>query len=309
MQGPSSAYRTLKDVPRPDNLRPGSPLCPGCGGEISLRLALKALGARTIVVHVPGCFGPLSLYPYAAITNSMLFSPFASAPAVAQGLVDGIQSRVAKGRLEDPGSKVLVLTGDGAAYDIGLQSTSGAIHRGLDFYYLCYDNEANGNTGFQYSSSTPYGSWTSTTQAKGTTFGNDLRKKDLFEIWRAHKPPYAATLAVSRPVDFLKKFEKATKIAGPRLFVAMSVCPTGWGSSPSETVKVDRLAVESGLWPLKEAIDGVVTHTYVPRKRIPVRDYLQKQRRYDHLFRPKENAEVLKRIQDDVDAYWAGIAP
>jgi pyruvate ferredoxin oxidoreductase beta subunit len=298
MKETDTAFRTLKDVPRPDYLRPGSPLCPGCGGEISLRLALKALGDRTIIVHVPGCFGPLSLYPYVSVSNSLLFTTFASAPAAAQGLVDGIKARVEKGKLTDPRAKVLVVTGDGAAYDIGLQSTSGAIHRGLDFYYLCYDNEADANTGFQFSSASPYASSTSTTRASGSSPRNELRKKDLFEIWRAHKPPYLATVAVSRPMDLLRKFERASKIEGPKLFIALSVCPTGWGSSPRE-------AVETGIWPLKEAVDGKLTHTYIPRNRTPVQEYLRKQRRFEHLFRPKENSEAVKKIHDDVDRYWA----
>jgi pyruvate ferredoxin oxidoreductase beta subunit len=256
------------------------------------------------MVHVPGCFGPLSLYPYVSVSNSMLFTTFASAPAAAQGIVDGIKARVEKGKLVDPDAKVLVVTGDGAAYDIGLQSTSGAIHRGLDFYYLCYDNEADANTGFQFSSASPYASSTSTTKASASSLGNELRKKDLFEIWRAHKPPYLATVAVSRPMDLLRKFERASRIKGPKLFIALSVCPTGWGSSPRETVKIDKLAVETGVWPLKEAVDGKVRHTYVPRKRTPVREYLQKQKRFEHLFRPNENSEAIDKIQNDVDRYW-----
>ena len=294
----------MKDTPRSEFLVSGSPLCPGCGGEAAVKLALKALGERTVVVLVPSCFGLLTLYPYTSMKNPTLFAPFACGPAAAQGLVDGIGIRVEKGEIADPKSKVLVLTGDGAAYDIGLQATSGAIQRRLDFYYLCYDNEAYGNTGFQYSSATPLASATTTTHATGVMDGNPLRKKDLFEVWRAHRPPYVATVAVSRPVDLLRKFEKASKIPGPKLFIALGVCPTGWGSEPRETVGLDRLAVETGLWPLKEAVDGRVTHTYVPRKRLPVEEYLRKQKRFAHLFKPEEKRETLKKIQGDVDAYW-----
>lgn len=297
-------YKTMKDTPKQDYLRPGSPLCAGCGGEIAARLALKALGPRTIVVSVPGCFGLLSLYPYATIENSMLFAPFACGPAAAQGIVDGIRIQVEKRAIVDPGSKVLVLTGDGAAYDIGLQATSAAIHRGLDFYYLCYDNEAYGNTGFQFSSATPFGSSTSTTPAANVLEGNSLKKKDLFEIWRAHNPSYLATVAISKPVDLLRKFERASRISGPKLFIALSVCPTGWGSEPRQTVKIDRLAVESGLWPLKESVNGKVTHTYIPRKRLPVENYLKTQRRFEHLFGAVGSKPTIQMIQKDVNEYW-----
>lgn len=307
MQADQTVFRTMKDTPAAEYLVSGSPLCPGCGGEAALKLALKALGERTIVVLVPSCFGLLTLYPYTSMKNSTLFTPFACAPASAQGLVDGINIRVEKQEIDDPHAKVLVVTGDGAAYDIGLQATSGAIHRRLDFYYLCYDNEAYGNTGFQFSSATPFASATTTTHATGLMDGNPLGKKDLFEVWRAHKPPYVATLAVSRPVDLLRKFERASKIRGPKLFITLGVCPTGWGSEPRETVRVDRLAVETGLWPLKEAVDGKVVHTYVPRKRLPVEEYLKKQGRFQHLFKPRENREALRKIQTKVDEYWEGI--
>ncbi len=308
MQADQTAFRTMKDTPAREYLVSGSPLCPGCGGEIALKLALKAMGERTIVAFVPSCFGLLTLYPYSSMKNSTLFTPFACGPAAAQGIVDGINIRVEKGEIKDPRSKVLVLTGDGAAYDIGLQSTSGAIHRRLDFYYLCYDNEAYGNTGFQFSSATPFASATSTTHATESTPGNPLRKKDLFEVWRAHRPPYVATVAVSRPVDLLRKFEKASKIRGPKLFIALGVCPTGWGSEPRETVRVDRLAVETGIWPLKEAVGGRVVHTYVPRRRAPVEEYLKKQKRFQHLFSPKENRGAVQAIQNAVDSYWEGVS-
>ncbi|MDG6987770.1 MAG: pyruvate synthase [Nitrososphaerota archaeon] len=307
VQSTDSAFRTLKDVPREERLRPGSPLCAGCGGEAVVRLALKALGPRTIVVSVPGCLALLALYPYATLTSSLLFTTFASGPAAAQGIVDGIMARVEKGKLADPNSKVMVLTGDGAAYDIGLQATSGAVQRGLDFYYLCYDNEAYGNTGFQYSSATPLAASTSTTAALGGSIGSGLKKKNLFEIWRAHNPAYLATISLSRPVDLLRKFERAAKVKGPKLFIAFSVCPTGWGSEPRMTVKLDKLAVESGIWPLKEAVDGKVVHTYIPRRRVPVEEYLRIQRRFEHLFEPSKKEETIASIQRNVDAYWTDV--
>ena len=242
------------------------------------------------------------LYPYATLKTPMLFAPFPAGPAAAQGLVDGIEALVRKGKMRDPEAKVMVLTGDGAAYDIGLQATSAAIHRELDFYYLCYDNEAYGNTGFQFSGSTPPWAKTSTTPA-----GAELRKKDLFDIWLAHNPPYLATVAVSKPVDLLRKFERASRIKGPKLFIALGVCPTGWGSDPSLTIKLDKLAVETGIFPLKEAINGKVRHTYIPKSRKPVEEYLKLQKRYEHLFKPVRRNDIIQKIQEEVDQYWENI--
>jgi len=295
-------FKTLKDTPSFDLLTPGSPLCAGCGGSVILKLALKVLGPRTIVVSVPGCLALLELYPYTSLKNPMLFAPFPAGPAAAQGLVDGILAQIEKGRLQPDEVKVLLLTGDGAAFDIGLQATSAAIHRGLDFYYLVYDNEAYGNTGFQFSSSTPPAARTTTTPE-----GNALPKKDLFEIWRAHKPAYVATVAASKPVDLLRKFEKASGMKGSKLFLGLGVCPTGWGSDPSQTIKLDKLAVETGLFPLKEAVYGEVRHTYIPRSRKPVEEYLKTQKRFEHLFKPVRRDDLIKQIQDEVDRYWASV--
>ncbi|HIQ30443.1 MAG TPA: pyruvate synthase [Candidatus Caldiarchaeum subterraneum] len=297
-----TSFKTLRDTPISEYLTPGSPLCGGCGGEIIVKLALKALGPKTILVSVPGCLALFELYPYTSLKTPMLFAPFPAGPAAAQGIVDGIEALVSKGRVSNPGVKVLLLTGDGAAYDIGLQATSAAIHRGLDFYYLCYDNEAYGNTGFQFSGSTPLAASTSTTPA-----GSGLRKKDLFEIWRAHNPPYVATVAASRPVDLLRKFEKAQRFRGPKLFIALGVCPTGWGSDPALTVRLDKLAVETGIFPLKEAVYGRVRHTYIPRSRKPVEEYLRHQRRFEHLFKPVRRDDLIRQIQEDVDRYWENV--
>ena len=153
--------------------------------------------------------------------------------------------------------KVVVLTGDGSAYDMGLSSTSGAIHRNLDFYYICYDNEAYGNTGFQRSGATPFGSKTGTTPpGKMIRTGAELPKKDLFEIWRSHKPPYLATISPAHPVDLANKFKKAEGYHGPKLFISISPCPPGWGMDSSHSVRLAKLAVDTGTWPLKEAIHG-----------------------------------------------------
>ncbi len=213
-------------------------------------------------------------------------------------------SLIAKGRIpESEDLKVLVLAGDGSTYDMGLSSTSAAIHRGLDFWYLCYDNEAYGNTGFQTSAASPLGSQTTTSRSSLPE-----SKKDIFEIRRAHKPPYVATVSSHKPVDLADKVYRAMKRRGPKLFLSLAVCPTGWGFDPELSDQLARLAVETGVWPLKEAVDGNLRHTLIPSRLKPIEDYLKPQRRFRHLFLPERNERLLAQIQANVDKYWEDVA-
>ncbi len=299
----------LKELPRDELLAPGSPLCAGCGGLLALRLLLKALDGNVVVVNAAGCLTLLAVYPYTPLRTSWLYTTMGSAPAGAQGIRDALDVLMAKGRLpaaED--LQVVVLAGDGATLDIGLASLSGAIHRGLDFFYLCYDNEAFGNTGFQMSSASPFGSRTATSPSTALRAAGTLQqKKDLFEIWRAHRPPYVATLSTADPVDLVDKVRRAMRLRGPKLFTALAVCPPGWGSDPSLGFEIAKLALDTGIWPLKEAVEGKVRHTYIPEHRRPVEDYLRSQRRFAHLFSPRRQDAALLRMQQSVDAYWADV--
>jgi pyruvate ferredoxin oxidoreductase beta subunit len=307
MMSAATKFRTLKDMPKEDYIAPGNTLCAGCGGAVAMRIFHRALGPNVAWVNAASCMTVSVSYPLSSVKSNWLYTAFASAPAGAQGLRDGLDALMAKGKLRrSEDLKVVVVTGDGAAYDIGFQSTAGAIQRGLDFYYLCYDNEAYGNTGFQMSSSTPYGSSSKTTPATvAYPYGNTNRKRDLFEAWRALKAPYVATLSNSHGVDFLRKVEKGGTVKGSKLYIDFAACPTGWGFDPKESVEVEKLAVQTGIWPLKEAVDGEVRHTVVPRALIPVREYLKTQERYEHLFKPVEKTEAIAAIQKAVDEYWA----
>ncbi|HUI86216.1 MAG TPA: thiamine pyrophosphate-dependent enzyme [Nitrososphaerales archaeon] len=300
-------FKTLKDIPIEDETVPGGTLCAGCGGQHIIRIFHKVLGKDVVWVNAAGCVTTLYAYPLSPMKSSWMYTAFASAPAGAQGIRDALDILIEKGKVSPSDDlKVVVVSGDGAAYDIGLQSTSGAIQRDLDFYYLVYDNEAYGNTGFQMSSSTPFGSSSTTTPATSIfRAGNTGRKKDLFEIWRAHTPPYIATLSGAHLTDFMRKVEKAEAIKGPKLFLSLSACPTGWSFDPQDTIRVERLGVETGVWPLKEAVDGEVRHTYVPRSLKPVELYLSSQDRFRHLFKPTRNEEALAKIQQSVLRYWA----
>jgi pyruvate ferredoxin oxidoreductase beta subunit len=299
-------YKSLRAISREEPLGPGGPLCAGCGGLQSLRLFHKALGENVIFVNAAGCFTLLATYPFTPLRSSWIYTSMGSAPAGAQGIRDALDILKSKGKLtagDDP--KVVVLTGDGAAYDIGLQSTMAAIHRRLDFYYLCYDNESYGNTGYQTSASTPYGARTATCPITAAMpHGNTGKKRDLFEIWRVQKPPYLATVSAAYPLDLSEKVERAGKFRGPRLFISLAPCPPGWETEPAESVEIARLAVETGIWPLKEAIDGKVSHTYVPRRLRPVDNYLERQGRFHHLFGPARDDQAISTIQCEVDRYW-----
>ncbi|MCR4321339.1 MAG: thiamine pyrophosphate-dependent enzyme [Candidatus Brocadiaceae bacterium] len=298
--------KSIKDIPTEEDIFPGTPMCAGCGGLLALRHCLKVLGKKTVIINAAGCFTLLSIYPFTPFQNSWLYTAMACAPAGAQGVRDALDILIRKERLDPTEDlKVVVLTGDGAAYDIGLASTSGSIYRNLDFYYICYDNEAYGNTGFQWSGATPFASKTGTTPAgKISPTGTTLSKKNLFEIWRSHKPPYLATISPAHPVDLINKFKKAEQYKGPKLFINLSPCPPGWATDPSHSVLFAKLAVDTGIWALKEAVYGEVMHTVVPRKFKPVEEYLKGQGRFSHLFKPVRQEETLAKIQAMVDQYW-----
>jgi len=283
----------------------GTPMCAGCGGLEALHEIYDILGARTVFVNAAGCLTLLAVYPFTPFRGSWLYTAMASAPAGAQGVRDALDILLKQGRLApEEDLEVVALTGDGAAYGMGLSATSSAIERGLNFIYICYDNEGYGNTGQQFSEATPHAALTATSRGSR---GFPGYKKDLFAIWTAHRPAYAATVVGAEPLDLARKIEKAKTIKGPRLIMALAPCPTGWDFDPKEAVNIGRLAVRTGVWPLKEYVDGRVVHTRIPHPRLPVEEYLKKQGRFAHLFHPELNRALINEIQANVDAYWAGI--
>jgi len=295
-------FRRKKDLPSTHLLGTGTPMCAGCGGLEAIHQIYDILGENTVFINAAGCMTMLSVYPFTPFRGSWLYTAMASAPAGAQGVRDGLDVLLNKQRIEpEEDLQVVVLTGDGSAYGMGLSATSSAIERGLDFLYICYDNEGYGNTGQQYSEATPHGAQTAT--SKGPR-GFPGYKKDLFAIWAAHRPAYVATVVGAEPLDLARKVEKAKSLKGPRLILALSPCPTGWHYDPGESVEIGKLAVKTGVWPLKEYVDGKVVHTRVATKRLPVEEYLKRQGRFRHLFQPQRNETLLKEIQARVDGYW-----
>lgn len=301
-----SMFKRMKDLPSAHLLGTGTPMCAGCGGLEALHEAYDVLGGKTVFVNAAGCMTLLATYPFTPFRGSWLYTAMASAPAGAQGIRDALdillqQKRIA--REED--LDVVVLTGDGAAYGMGLSATSGAMERNLDFMYFCYDNEGYGNTGQQYSGATPHAARTATSKGPRGFAGF---KKDLFSIWAAHRPAYVATVIGAEPLDLARKIEKAKGLKGPRMIISLAPCPPGWDFDPEESADIGRLAVKCGVWPLKEYVEGKVVHTKVPHPRIPVEEYLIKQGRFAHLFTPERNDKLLAELQARVDAYWDEVA-
>lgn len=301
----SEHIRGVKDLPSAHLLGTGTPMCAGCGGLQALHQIYDILGKKTVIVNAAGCMSLLSIYPFTPFRGSWIYTSMASAPAGAQGVRDALDILRKKGSIsEEEDLQVVVLTGDGSAYGMGMSATSGAMDRDLDFLYLCYDNEGYGNTGQQYSPATPHAAQTATSKSS-RGFGG--YKKDLFSIWAAHKPAYVATVIGSEPLDLAKKIEKAKGLKGSKMIIALSPCPTGWDFDPSESVDIGKLAVKCGVWPLKEYIDGKVVHTKIPKKRLNIEEYLKRQGRFSHLFEPVRNEALLEELQRDVDNYWKEI--
>ena len=302
----AKAHKKIKDLHTHEAIAPGTGLCAGCGGLVGLRLGLKELGDDFLICNAAGCFTLLSIYPFTPLKGSWLYTTMGGPVPAAQGVRDALDIRMQhRGLQEKENLQVIVVAGDGSSNDIGLGATSAAIHRVLDFIYFCYDNEAYGNTGFQLSAASPYGSSTQTTpstDAHGA--GTELYKKDLFEIWKAQKPVYLATVSPREPIDLSNKFSRAKKLKGPRMFICMSPCPTGWGFEPKETSQIAKLAVDTGIFPVKEYFEGEVVHTVRPRKRLPVEKFLERQKRFRHLFGPHRQNDVIREIQSRVDDYW-----
>ena len=287
--------KQIRELSREEYLLKGHIACAGCGLAISLRLLFKALGNKVIMV-VPACCtsvipGPFPYTSFAVPVQNMLFETAAS---TASGVVAALRQRGVKD------VTVVSWAGDGGTFDIGIQALSGAVERETNFIYICYDNEAYGNTGIQRSGATPYGAWTTTTPT-----GKRQRKKDMAFIMAAHRIPYVATACPSYPMDFINKVRKAKEIEGSKFIHLLAPCPTGWRYDTSKTVEMGRLAVQTGMWVLFEIEYGKFklnppSDRLVDKaKRKPVKEYLALQGR----FRTLKEGDIEK-IQKWVDEDW-----
>ena len=228
-------------IPEEDLVYSGHTACPGCGAVLALKYVLKGLGPRTMVVIPPSCAGTIvAPFPYSALKIPILRIPFESTAISASGV------RAALDAMGKKDIHVLGWAGDGGTFDIGLQALSAAAERNDNILYVCYDNEAYMNTGIQRSSSTPECTWTTTTPSP---YVKDTPKKDIVRIMAAHKIPYIATASIGYPLDLIKKVEKAKEKVGTKFILIFSPCPTGWRYSAEMTIKIAKLATETGIFP------------------------------------------------------------
>jgi pyruvate ferredoxin oxidoreductase beta subunit len=226
---------------------------------------------------------------------------FENTAAVASGVESALKVMVRKGKLPDKGTKVVAMGGDGATSDIGFQALSGALERGHDFLYLMFDNEAYMNTGIQRSSATPFGASTTTSPAGKKSIGQKTQKKNMPAIVAAHDIPYVATASPSYPFDMMEKVKKGLAVNGPAFISVFSVCPTGWRSSPDLSVRLGRLAVQTGVFPLYEIENGKYKITVEPSPLRPVQDYFKLQGRFRHLSEGNIK-DIQERVIKDYEA-------
>lgn len=261
------------EIPGREYVLKGSAACAGCGSSLALRLVLKAAGSDTVLVMPASCTAAFQgIWPNTAIDIPVVNIAFGAAAATASGISNAYR---AIGKT----TNVIVYAGDGGTVDIGLQALSGAFERGTDFLYICYDNEAYGNTGMQRSGATPPGARTTTTPA-----GKIERKKDIDAIIAAHQPPYQATACSAYPLDLFRKVKKALSFRGPTFIHVLSPCPPGWRYTSEKTIEVGKLAVKTGIWPLYEREHGKLAISgptkVAMRQPSPLDDYLRLQGRF-----------------------------
>jgi len=288
-----------KLVTRRENFAPGHRACLGCGEALAVRLACKALGQNVIIVSATGCMEVISTpLPYTSWRVPWIHTLFENTGAVASGIEAGLKVIMRKGKRPAEEVNVVVMAGDGGTSDIGLQALSGALERRHDFLYICLDNEAYMNTGIQRSSATPYGASTTTAPAGKMSIGQVTWKKNVPAIAAAHDIPYVATACPSYPFDLMAKVAKGAAIHGPAYVHILSVCPTGWRSATDLTIRIGRLAVETGVFPLYEVENGKYKLSIdLPQLR-PVQDYLKLQGRFRHLSEATI-AEIQNRVNEE----------
>ena len=283
-------------APKIDGLAPGHRACTGCGEALAVRIACKAIGENVIVVNATGCMEVISSQlPNTAWDVPWIHTLFENTAAVASGVESALKALERKGKLPSKGTKVVAMGGDGGTSDIGFQALSGALERGHDFLYIMFDNEAYMNTGIQRSSATPFGASTTTSPAGKKSIGQKTQKKNMAAIVAAHEIPYVATASPSYPFDMMEKVKKGLAVNGPAFISVFSVCPTGWRSAPDLSVRLGRLAVQTGVFPLYEVENGKYKLNFDPSPLRPVQDYFKLQGRFRHL-----SEGTVKQIQDRV---------
>ena len=296
----------LKEVVanKPSRFSEGHKMCAGCGAPPVARMVLRALKPEdhAVIATATGC---MEVSTFTSWTDSFIHTAFVNAGSTLSGVEAAYKSLKKQGKLEeDTHTKFIAFGGDGGTYDIGLQSLSGAMERGHDMVYVCYDNGAYMNTGIQRSSATPKFADTTTSPAGTVIPGKAQERKDLTEIMVSHHLPYVAqTLAMTNFKDLYEKAEKAIYTEGPTFLNVMAPCPRGWGYPTEDLMQINKLAADTCYWPLYEVVDGKYKITYKPAKKLPVEEFLKPQKRFRHMFKPG-NEWMIEEFQRIVDKRW-----
>jgi pyruvate ferredoxin oxidoreductase beta subunit len=282
----------------------GHRMCAGCAAPIIVRDVLAATDSKVVAANATGCLEVAStIYPYSSWAVPWIHTAFENAAATISGVEAAYQYLKRMGKMKED-VKFVAFGGDGGTYDIGLQSLSGALERGHDFTYVCYDNGAYMNTGGQRSSATPMGASTTTAPAGKVHKGKEEWRKDLMQIAAAHHIPYVGQSSVSNWSDLLRKAEDAHKAEGPAVLLVLSPCTTLWGFRTNNSIEIAKMAVETRFWPLYECVDGEWKLNYKPKNELTFRDFIKGQARFKHLL--KEDV-LLDTIQERIEKEWTRI--
>lgn len=303
------AYNIKEVVKKENRFVSGHRMCAGCGAPPIINSVLRSLKEEdnAVVSVATGCLEVSScIFPYTSWKNcSFIHTAFACAAATLSGAEKTYNSLKNSGKIDkDKVTKFIAFGGDGGTLDIGFQSLSGAMERGHDMTYVCYDNGAYMNTGTQRSSSTPHFADTTTSPAGKKIPGKLQQRKDLTEIMVKHNLPYVAQTALFLNLkDIHEKAEKAIYTEGPTYISAFSPCPRGWGYPTDELQVISRLAIDTCFWPLYEVENGKYKINYKPSKKAPIEEFLKMQKRFAHMFK-EENKWMIEEMQKEIDKKW-----
>jgi len=296
---------SIKELSKKEELfTSGHRLCSGCGAPIVVKMVVMAVDYPLVVANATGCLEVSScISEYTAWKIPWMHSAFENAAASISGVETMYRSLKKQGKISEE-VKFIAFGGDGGTYDIGFQSLSGAMDRGHDMLYICYDNGAYMNTGIQLSSATPFGANTTTLPVGTKSAGKLRQRKDLTKIMAAHGVPYVAQASPSHWQDLMKKVRKAVEIKGPKFINIIAPCNRGWRTQTNDAIRLSRLAVDTCYWPLFEIENGVTKITHTPKDKKDIVRFLKPQGRFKHMF-TSENEWMVTAAQEYVDAYWA----
>jgi len=297
-------FNIKEAVKKPNILTQGHRMCPGCGAPTVLKLALLGIEQPVVIIGATGCLEvSTTVYPYSAWNVPFVHVAFENAGANISGVVAAYDALRRRGKI-DKEIKFVAFGGDGGTYDIGLQSLSGALERGHDFTYICYNNQGYMNTGAQRSGATPKNASATTTPAGKKSFGKLQKAKDLTEIAAAHNIPYVAQTSLHDPFDVTKKVRKAVETPGAAFVNVLSPCPLFWKTAVSSMSEICKLAVDSCFWPVYEIENGKYSVSYIPKEKQPLEKFLREQGRYAHLFKSEDGARLIAEAQKEIDESW-----